>query len=48
MRWAVAILLVLAGAPGRAQDDRRGRREPGLILETGGRTGACDVAGTPA
>lgn len=27
----------------RAQDDRRARREPGLILETGGRTGACDV-----
>ena len=43
-----AILLAMplgAGREGRAaeESDRRSRREPGLILETGGRTGACDA-----
>lgn len=39
---AFVTLLFSANLVG-ADDDRRGRREPGMILETGGRTGACDV-----
>lgn len=36
-------LLAILSSQALADDDRRARREPGLILETGGRTGACDV-----
>lgn len=42
--WLQTVaLLAMFAAPAHAQDDRRARREPGLVLETGGRTGACDV-----
>jgi WD40 repeat protein len=42
---ALLALLLATGRSGRAaeESDRRSRREPGLILETGGRTGACDA-----
>jgi WD40 repeat protein len=38
----VGVFVLFVGSADSA-DDRRGRREPGMILETGGRTGACDV-----
>ncbi len=44
MRCALLSVLTIALTAGAAEDaDRRSRREPGLILENGGRTGACDV-----
>jgi WD40 repeat protein len=40
----LAILTIGIGfAPGGEQKDRRGRGEPGLIVETGARMGTCDV-----
>jgi len=42
--FLLAVLAVCAGsAVARAQADRLGRFEPGLIVESGGRMGACDV-----
>lgn len=35
--------LTLVGGPAAAQNDRRDRRDPELVLETGGRTGTCDA-----
>ena len=40
---AVLTWLTAAGATAFAQADRFGRFEPGLIVETGARMGACDV-----
>ena len=41
---AFAALALVAASPAHAQDnDNRGRTQPGLIIETGGRNGACDV-----
>jgi len=37
------VLLSVWPAAAHAQNDRFGRFEPGLIIQTGGRTGACDV-----
>jgi WD40 repeat protein len=42
MLAAVALALLADAAPAGAQD-RRGRRTPGLVLETGARTALCDV-----
>jgi WD40 repeat protein len=46
----VVLLLVIAvcAGPAMGQNDRRDRQDPELILETGGRRGACDeMAFTP-
>src|SRR5437763_13538169 len=40
---AAALVALLLPAVAAAQDDRRGRETPGLVLHTGGRTGACDA-----
>jgi WD40 repeat protein len=39
----VAAGLALGDGPAVAQNDRRDRRDPELVLETGGRTGTCDA-----
>lgn len=43
MLTGVLIAGVELAEPVRAQNDRRGRTEPGLVVETGARMGACDV-----
>jgi WD40 repeat protein len=44
MRAAIAILLCFTfSIPAFAQNDRRDRQEPELVIEPGGRTGTCDA-----
>jgi WD40 repeat protein len=46
-RWLCPLILLAAASTGFGQDgeqlDRRDRREPAIVLNTGGRTGTCDV-----
>lgn len=39
----LASALTAAAAPVAEQEDRRGRTQPGLVVETGARTATCDV-----